>query len=135
MAKIANMPEAAIALKRQDQTFCCWAGPQLLRNAGRNTRRPRPFLFSVVPLTAGTHCDQHPEEEVWVQVPPTPASSSAQLVWVLPVAGGIVEAENPRNIWFPGSAAFPSVSSLDPRLLICKMRRVASKSVSFFLKS
>ena len=29
-------------------------------------------LFSVVPVTMGTHCDHHPGEEIWVQVLPLP---------------------------------------------------------------
>lgn len=73
LAKVSNVPEATTALQSQDQTFCYWAGPQLLRNAVRNTRRPHPFLFNVVPLTMGTCWGKwpgcHPGKELWVKAP------------------------------------------------------------------
>lgn len=73
LANVSKMPEAVTALQRQDQTFYCWAEPQLLRNAVRDTRRPKLFLFNSVPLTMGTHwgrCrEHHPEREIWIQIP------------------------------------------------------------------
>lgn len=52
-ANVSKMPEAVTALQRQDQTFYCWAEPQLLRNSVRDTRRPKLFSLQYSPFDHG----------------------------------------------------------------------------------
>lgn len=86
LANVSKMPEAVTALQRQDQTFYCWAEPQLLRNSVRDTRRPKLFSLQHSPFDHG----RHPEREIWIQVPRLASFTCLGCL----AACGVVEPEN-----------------------------------------